>query len=72
MKCLDSIANTIYKPNLIKKLTDLYVFKGKDYYYENIFKKHVSKMVEDTIEKDAKYVLKNVSRQSLHLQAWKR
>ena len=58
MKCLDSIANTIYKPNLIKKLTDLYVFKGKDYYYENIFKKHVSKMVEDTIEKDAKYVLK--------------
>ena len=58
MKCLSTIENTIYKPDLIKHMTDLYVFKGKDYYYENLFKKHVSKMVEDTVEKDVFYALK--------------
>ena len=55
MKCLEKMVGTLYQPELVKKLTDLYMFKGKDFYYEDVLKNYMNGIVEETIEKDTLY-----------------
>ena len=49
------MVGTLYQPELVKKLTDLYTFKGKDFYYEDVLKNYMPGIIEETIEKDALY-----------------
>ena len=49
------MVGTLYQPDLVKKLTDLYTYKGKDFYYEDVLKNYMAGIVEETIEKDTLY-----------------
>lgn len=55
MHCLENIQRISYPSDLVMDLTELYRFKGKDFYYEDIFKQELATIVKDTIEKDAFY-----------------
>ena len=55
MKCLQGMAGTLYQPEIVKKLTDLYTFKGKDFYYEDVLKSYMAGIINETIEKDSFY-----------------
>lgn len=52
MHCLENIQRISYPTDLVMDLTKLYCFKGKDFYYEDIFKQELVTMVKDTIERD--------------------
>lgn len=58
MSCLDSIANITYPRELVYNLTKLYNFRGKDYYYENVFKQYMQATIQRTIEEDSFYAAK--------------
>ena len=55
MNCLNNISSTLYKADLVKKLTDLYTYKGKDFYYEGVLKAYLNGIIQETIEKDTEY-----------------
>lgn len=55
MNCLRNISSTLYKADLVKKLTDLYMHKGKDFYYEDVLKAYLNGIIQETIEKDTEY-----------------
>lgn len=55
MNCLRNISSTLYKTDLVKKLTDLYMYKGKDFYYEDVLKAYINGIIQETIEKDTEY-----------------
>lgn len=55
MNCLRNISSTLYKADLVKQLTDLYTYKGKDFYYEDVLKAYLNGIIEETIEKDTDY-----------------
>lgn len=53
MHCLENIQRISYPADLVMDLTKLYCFKGKDFFYEDIFKQDLDTIVKDTIERDA-------------------
>ena len=55
MHCLENIKRISYPADLVMDLTRLYRFKGKDFYYEDVFKKQMNTIVNETIYKDCLY-----------------
>ncbi len=55
MKCLKNITGTLYKAELVRQLTNLYTYKGKDFYYEDVLKNYLNGIISETIEKDTDY-----------------
>lgn len=58
MKCLENLDRIKYPSELVMDLTKLYRFKGKDFYYEDIFKSTINNKIKMTIEKDTFYASK--------------
>lgn len=58
MKCLDNLSRISYQPELVMELIELYHNKGKDFYYENIFKNEMNSIIKSTVEKDTFYAAK--------------
>lgn len=58
MKCLENLDRIKYPSELVMDLTKLYRFKGKDFYYEDIFKSTMTNKIRMTIEKDTFYAAK--------------
>lgn len=58
MYCLDNIERIAYPSDLVIDLTKLYRFKGKDFYYEDIFRADMQTIIKDTIERDTFYASK--------------
>lgn len=56
MKTLKTINNVVITNDLIGKLTKVYHFKGKDFYYREILKNDYQTIVEETIEKDVYFL----------------
>ncbi|MDE6584930.1 MAG: hypothetical protein K2K15_05960, partial [Anaeroplasmataceae bacterium] len=52
MYSLENMQRISYPSDLVMDLTKLYRFKGKDFYYEDIFKSDMQTIVKDTIERD--------------------
>lgn len=55
MNCLKNIDRISFSPELVKTLTNLYTFKGKDFYYEKELSDYMKGIVQETIEKDTIY-----------------
>ena len=55
MNCLENISRITFSPQLVKTLTELYTYKGKDFFYEKQLADYMKGIVQDTIEKDAIY-----------------
>ena len=55
MYCLENMKRISYQADLVMDLTKLYRFKGKDFYYEDIFKNQMNTIVNETIYKDCLY-----------------
>lgn len=58
MYCLNNIKHITYPNDLVIDLTKLYRYKGKDFYYEDIFKTDMQTIIKETIEKDTFYASK--------------
>lgn len=58
MYSLENMQRISYPSDLVMDLTKLYRFKGKDFYYEDIFKTDMQTIIKDTIEKDTFYAAK--------------
>lgn len=71
MHCLENIQRISYPADLVMDLTKLYRFKGKDFYYEDIFKNEMNTIVKDTIERDTFFAARvlnlNISENRLRL-----
>ena len=52
MKCLSNLQRLNYPADLVYKISKLYSFKGKDFYYEDVLKASLAKKIENTIAKD--------------------
>ena len=55
MYSLENIKRISYPADLVIDLTKLYRFKGKDFYYEDVFKNQMNNIVNETIYKDCLY-----------------
>ncbi len=55
MYCIENVERTNYPSDLVMDLTKLYCFKGKDFYYDALFKNDLQTMIKETIEKDTYY-----------------
>ena len=55
MYSLENMKRISYQADLVMDLTKLYRFKGKDFYYEDVFKKQMNAVVNETIYKDCIY-----------------
>ncbi len=55
LHCLENIERINYPKELVYKITELYTFKGKDFYYEDVFKQHMPAIIKNTIRKDTIY-----------------
>ena len=55
MKCLKNLSSTLYNADLVKNITKLYTYKGKDFYYEVMLKQYINGIVNETIEKETDY-----------------
>ena len=55
MHCLQNIERINYPKELVYKITELYTFRGKDFYYEDVFKQHMNAIIRNTIAKDTIY-----------------
>ncbi|MDE7264455.1 MAG: hypothetical protein K2N64_07325 [Anaeroplasmataceae bacterium] len=58
MYSLENMQRITYPSDLVMDLTKLYRFKGKDFYYEDIFKSDMQTIIKDTIERDTFYAAK--------------
>ena len=58
MYCLENIDRISYPAELVMELTKLYRFKGKDFYYEDIFKSDMQTIIKDTIERETSFAAK--------------
>lgn len=71
MHCLENIQRISYPADLVMDLTKLYRFKGKDFFYEDIFKNEMNTIVKDTIERDTFFAARvlnlNISENRLRL-----
>lgn len=52
MHCLQNIERINYPKELVYKITKLYTFRGKDFYYEDVFKQHMNAIIKNTINED--------------------
>ena len=50
MYCLENMQRISYPSDLVMDLTKLYRFKGKDFYYEDIFKSDFQKKKKEKIK----------------------
>ena len=55
MYSLENIKRISYPADLVMDLTKLYRFKGKDFYYEDVFKNSMENIVNETIVKDCMF-----------------
>lgn len=55
MNCLKNVKNTLYTVDLVSKITTLYTYKGKDYYYEDVLKNYLNGIILETVERDTEY-----------------
>lgn len=58
MYCLENMQRISYPSDLVMDLTTLYRFKGKDFYYEDVFKSDMQTIIKETIEKDTFFAAK--------------
>lgn len=58
MNCLKNLDRISYPADLVMDLTNLYRFKGKDFYYEDVLKSDLNGIIRITIEKDTFYAAK--------------
>ncbi len=58
MYCLNNIERLSYPSKLVMELTKLYLYKGKGYFYESLFKSDAQTMFKETVEKDTYYACK--------------
>ncbi len=58
MYCLENMQRITYPSDLVMDLTKLYRYKGKDFYYEDIFKSDMQTIIKDTIERDTFFAAK--------------
>ncbi len=58
MKCLKNLDRISYPAELVMDLMNLYQFKGKDFYYEDILKSDLTGIIRVTIERDTFYASK--------------
>lgn len=58
MRCIENLERINYPKELVYNLTNLYTFKGKDFYYEDVLKQYMSQIVKNTIERDVMAVAK--------------
>ena len=58
MYCLENIERIAYPADLVMDLTKLYCFKGKDFFYEDIFRNDMTTIKKDTVEKETIYAAK--------------
>ncbi|MCM1130550.1 MAG: hypothetical protein NC310_08285 [Roseburia sp.] len=58
MYSLENMQRISYPSDLVMDLTKLYRFKGKDFYYEDIFKTDIQTIIKETIEKDTYFAAK--------------
>lgn len=49
LHCLQNIERINYPKELVYKITKLYTFRGKDFYYEDVFKQHMNAIIKNTI-----------------------
>ena len=52
---IENVKRISYSADLVMDLTKLYRFKGKDFYYEDVFKNSMTTIVNETIYKDCMY-----------------
>ena len=52
MRCITNLERILYSPETVHNLTQLYTFKGKDFYYEDVLKQYMNQIVKNTIERD--------------------
>ncbi len=57
MSCIENIDKTITEQADLYDITVLYQFKGKDFYYNDLFKKDIKSMINDTISREVKAVI---------------
>lgn len=57
MKCLNNIDRLKISNETLRMLLELYEFRGKDYYFEQVLKSNLSHMKRETIEKDTFYLV---------------
>lgn len=50
MYCLENMERISYPASLVMDLTTLYSYKGKDFYFDNLFKNEMNTIIKDTIE----------------------
>ncbi len=58
MKCLGNLSEISYSNDLVKKLSDLYTYKGKDIYFKNELSQVIKGIVKKTIGTDSIYASK--------------
>ena len=49
MSCLKNIDKTMTEQKDLYDITQLYQFKGKDFYYNDLFKKDIKSIINETI-----------------------
>lgn len=52
MRCITNLERINYPKELVHNLTELYTFKGKDFYYEDVLKQYMNQIIKNTVEKD--------------------
>ena len=55
MECIKNVNNARFTVELVSRLTVLYTYKGKDFYYEEILKNYLKNIISETVENDVKY-----------------
>lgn len=58
MGCLENIERIKFDAPLVKRLTELYRYSGKDYFYEEVLKKYNTSILNKTLENDIIYASK--------------
>lgn len=58
MNCLNNVDRAVFRADLVKSLTNLYTYKGKDFYYEEVLKNYMKEIINNTIYKDVYYASK--------------
>lgn len=57
MSCLKNIDKTITEQKDLYDITQLYQFKGKDFYYNDLFKKDIKSIINETIFRECKAIV---------------
>ena len=57
MSCLKNIDKSITEQKDLYDITQLYQFKGKDFYYNDLFKKDIKSIINETIFRECKAIV---------------